>query len=322
MKRKSPPALPSGHTVPRLSGHSNQRPSRPSDFFTTNRILAWMQAAKDLPGFEERLVELKGVRMRYLMAGSGSAVVLVHGLGGAASNWIELAPLLARTTRVIAPELPGHGGSSPLAAAPNLNPFADRVAGVLERESVTGATVVGHSFGGSIALRLAMRHPRLVGSVVLAGAAGISSGRRAAVYGLRITALLKPGRRIAPYRRRIALSPFLRTRVFGGWGAADALALSPRAAEGFLAGPERHSDTLSAVRALLLEDPRSELHGVACPCLVIWGARDTQVGVADAFEYARRLRAPLRVIADCGHLLIAERPDACLDAIVNRGARI
>jgi pimeloyl-ACP methyl ester carboxylesterase len=274
-----------------------------------------MHAAKDFPGFEERVAEIKGVRMRYLVAGSGSPVVLLHGLGGAASNWIEVAPLLARSRRVLAPELPGHGGSSPLSAAPNLNPFADRVADVLEREDVAQATVVGHSFGGSIALRLAMRHPRLVGSLVLAGAAGISSSRRAAVYGLRLTARLKPGRRIAPYGRRIARSPFLRTLALGGWGTPDAVALSARAAEGFLAGPGRHSDALSAVRALLLEDPRSELHGVACPCLVLWGARDTQVGVADAFEYARRLRAPLRVIADCGHLLIGERPDACLDAI-------
>jgi pimeloyl-ACP methyl ester carboxylesterase len=47
----------------------------------------------------------------------------------------------------------------------------------------------------------------------------------------------------------------------------------------------------------------------------VWGARDAQVFVDDAFEYARRLRAPLRTIADCGHLLIAERPDACLAAI-------
>jgi pimeloyl-ACP methyl ester carboxylesterase len=274
-----------------------------------------MRTAKDLPGFEERLAAIRGVRMRYLVAGSGSAVVLVHGLGGAASNWVELAPLLARSRHVVAPELPGHGGSSPLAAAPNLNPFADRVAGVLEREGIAAATVVGHSFGGSVALRLAMRHPRLVGSLVLAGAAGISSSRRAAVYGLRLTALLKPGRRIAPYRHRIARSLFLRTLVFGGWGAADPVALSPRAAEGFLAGPGRHSDTLSAVRALLLEDPRTELHGVACPCVVLWGARDTQVGVADAFEYARRLGTPLRVVAGCGHLLIGERPDACLDAI-------
>jgi pimeloyl-ACP methyl ester carboxylesterase len=48
---------------------------------------------------------------------------------------------------------------------------------------------------------------------------------------------------------------------------------------------------------------------------VLWGARDNQLPVGDAFEYARRLRAPLRLIADCGHLLIGERPEACADAI-------
>ena len=274
-----------------------------------------MPPEKDLAGFEERFAEVKGVGMRYLVAGSGSAVVLVHGLGGAASNWVELAPKLARTARVIVPELPGHGGSSPLAAAPNLRPFADRVAGVLELERVASAAMVGHSLGGSIALRLAMRHPDLVGAIVLAGAAGISSSRRTAEYGLRVTALLQPARRIAPYRRRIAVSPFLRTVVLGGGGAADPIALSARAAEGVLEGPARHSDTLSAARALLLEDPRSELDRVGCPCLVLWGARDTQVAVDDAIEYARRLGARLRVVADCGHLLIGERPEACVDAI-------
>ena len=48
---------------------------------------------------------------------------------------------------------------------------------------------------------------------------------------------------------------------------------------------------------------------------MLWGARDRQVPVDDAFEYARRLRAPVRVIPDCGHLLIGERPEACADAI-------
>jgi pimeloyl-ACP methyl ester carboxylesterase len=274
-----------------------------------------MVVARDLPGFEERFADVKGVRMRYLVAGSGPAIVLVHGLGGAAANWIALAPGLARSRRVVVPELPGHGGSAPLASAPNLSPYADRVAGILERERIAKAAAVGHSLGGSVALRLAIRHSHLVGWVVLAGAAGISSRRRAAIYGLRLSALVQPGRRIAPYRRRIAVSPFLRTLVFGGWGASDPAAMPARAADAFLAGPAGHSDTLSAVRALLLEDPRSELDRVTCPCLVLWGARDTQLSLADAFEYTRRLGAKLRVIADCGHLLIGERPDACVDAV-------
>jgi pimeloyl-ACP methyl ester carboxylesterase len=48
---------------------------------------------------------------------------------------------------------------------------------------------------------------------------------------------------------------------------------------------------------------------------VLHGARDLQVPLRDGFEYARRLHAPLRVIADCGHLLIGERPRAVVDAV-------
>jgi pimeloyl-ACP methyl ester carboxylesterase len=54
---------------------------------------------------------------------------------------------------------------------------------------------------------------------------------------------------------------------------------------------------------------------VAAPTLVVWGAQDAQLPLDDAMDFARRLRAPLRTIAGCGHLLIAERPDACVDAL-------
>jgi 3-oxoadipate enol-lactonase len=270
-----------------------------------------MDAKRDLPGFEERLADLRGGRVRYLVAAEGKPLVLVHGLGGAAANWRALAPLLLPGRRVLVPELPGHGGSSPLPAAPSLNAYADRLALLLDGP----AAVVGHSLGGAISLLLAIRHPELVTALVLAGAAGISSRTRRAGYALAITALLKPGKRIAPYRERIAGSSALKTVVFGRWGAADPPALPGDVAEAFLSGPGRHTDTASAARALVRDDPRPDLDRVRCPVLLLWGARDNQLPVGDAFEYARRLRAPLRTIADCGHLLIGERPDACADAI-------
>ena len=106
----------------------------------------------------------------------------------------------------------------------------------------------------------------------------------------------------------MARSAALKTLVFGRWGASDPPALSPEMAEAFLSGPARHTDTVSAAKALVRDDPRPDLDRVRCPVLLLWGARDNQLPVGDAFEYARRLRAPLRVIADCGHLLIGERP--------------
>ena len=83
-------------------------------------------AKVELPGFEERYAEARGSRVRYLVAGAGKPLLLVHGLGGAASNWLALAPLLLRGRRVLVPELPGHGGSEPLPADANLNAYADR----------------------------------------------------------------------------------------------------------------------------------------------------------------------------------------------------
>ena len=272
-------------------------------------------AKSELPGLEEGFAEVRGTRLRYLAGGEGEPLVLVHGLGGSAANWLALAPLLLPGRRLLVPELPGHGGSEPLPAAPSLNAFADRFGLLLERERFAPAPVVGHSLGGAISLRLAIRRPELVRALVLAGAAGISSGFRRARYGLTITGIVKPGRKIAPHRSRVARSALLKQLVFGRWGASDPPALSPELVEAFLSGPGRHTDTVSAARALVRDDPRPDLDRVRCPSLVLWGARDHQLPVEDAFDYARRLRAPLRVIADCGHLLIGERPDACADAI-------
>lgn len=264
---------------------------------------------------ESRVAEVRGARLRYYAGGEGEPLVLVHGLGGSAANWVALVPLLLPGRRLLVPELPGHGGSAPLAAASSLNAYADRIGLLLEHEDAAPAAVVGHSLGGAIALRLAIRRPEVVRALVLAGAAGISSGGRRVRYALTVTGIVKPGRRIAPHRARVARSPLLKQLVFGRWGVADASALPPELVHAFLSGPPQHTDTVSAAKALVLDDPRPDLDRVSCPSLVLWGARDRQLPVEDAFDYARRLRARLRVVADCGHLLIGERPDACADAI-------
>ena len=270
-----------------------------------------------IPGFEERFAEAKACRLRYLVGGraDGEPVVLVHGLGGCAANWVDIGPVLARTRRVVIPELPGHGLSTPLPAVPNLAVFADRLAAVAEVEQLLPAAFVGHSLGGVVALRLALRRPDAVSALVLAAGAGISSTTRRAKYGLRILGIIGPRRLVAPWADSVAGSPFLRYAVFGRWGAADPLALSPAAVDGFLEGTRLTSDSVSAARAVVADDVRQELGALRCRTLVLWGARDNQLPLVDAFEFARRLNAPLRVIADCGHLLVGERPHLCAEAI-------
>ena len=264
---------------------------------------------------EERFAEVRSVRMRYFVGGSGPPLILVHGLGGAASNWTELVPFLATRHRLLVPDLPGHGGSASLPGVSGLEPFADRVVAVAEREGMLPAPVVGHSLGGMVVLRLALRHPAAVQALVLASAAGLSIG---GVWGrqlLSVFTTVRPGRLAARHRGWVSRSPLLRRLVFGFVSVADPVALSNEAVEGFLAGQLLHTDVDSAWQALRVDDPRQELEAVRCPVLVLWGADDVQLPLDDAFEYTRRLRARLRVIAGCGHLLIGERPDACDHAI-------
>jgi pimeloyl-ACP methyl ester carboxylesterase len=270
-----------------------------------------MESKRTWNSFEERRLD----GLRYFVGGSGPPIVLVHGLGGMASNWRLVAPELAGERRVIVPELPGHGGSAPLEEAQNIDPYADAVLAVVDAEDAAPAPWVGHSLGALVGLRAALRRPDAVTGLVLAAGTGISSATRIGEATVTLLGVVQPGRLIGRRARSVSRSELGRKLAFGWWGVADPAGFDPEMAEAFLLGPPQHSDTVSAGRALVASDPRSDLDRVRCPCLCLWGARDNWVPLKDGMEYARRLHAPLRTIADCGHLLIGERPDAVVRAV-------
>jgi len=267
-----------------------------------------------LPGLEERVHERRGLRVRLFSGGEGPPLLLVHGYGGSAWNFAELAERLPGR-RLIVPDLPGHGDSSPLPAAPSLAGFADVLAAICEEEGIAQVDLAGHSLGGVVALRLAERRPELVRRVVLFAAAGISSSTRIGELLITLAGVIRPARMAGRRVERIASSPRLRRALFGGLEVSNPDLLTERQVHGFLRAGPLHQDALTAGLALARDDPRIGLDRVQSPVLVVWGARDRQVPLDDGFEYARRLGAPIRVIADCGHLLIGERPDACASAI-------
>jgi pimeloyl-ACP methyl ester carboxylesterase len=255
------------------------------------------------------------VRTRYFVGGEGPPLVVVHGLGGAAVNFTLLAPLLARRHRVLIPDLPGHGKTEPLERADGLTAFADHVAALAELECMFPAPVVGYSMGGVIALRLAVSRPESVSGLALVAAAGIVSVSRRAEIWLAVTGALRPAQVMTRFRGTFARRPRLRWLPFGLWGAVDPPALTPEGVLGFLEGPSQHTNVGMAGRALLRDDPRPDLDHVRCPVLLLWGSRDRLVPLVDGFEYARRLRAPIRTLPAAAHLLVGEQPHACAEIL-------
>lgn len=276
-----------------------------------------MSEATLLRGFESRVASVDGVRTRYFVGGEGPPLVVVHGLGGAAVNFTLLAPLLARRHRVLIPDLPGHGKTEPLERADDLTAYADHVAALAELEGMFPAPLIGYSMGGVIALRLAVSRPKSVTALALVAAAGIVSVSRRAEIWLAVTGALRPAQIMTRFRGTFARRPRLRWLPFGLWGAVDPPALAPEGVLGFLEGPSQHTDVGMAGRALLRDDPRPDLDHVRCPVLLLWGSRDRLVPLVDGFEYARRLRAPIRTLPAAGHLLVGEQPHACAEILVD-----
>lgn len=121
--------------------------------------------------------DANGIKTNYLEAGQGDPVVLIHGSGpGVTSyaNWRLVLPVLAENFRVVAPDMVGFGFSErPANIEYGVQTWADQVVGLMDTLELPKAHMVGNSFGGAIALRIATQHPDRVGKLVLMGSMGV-----------------------------------------------------------------------------------------------------------------------------------------------------
>ncbi|MEE8395171.1 MAG: alpha/beta fold hydrolase, partial [bacterium] len=112
-----------------------------------------------------------GVTTNAVARGSGEPVVLLHGFGQSQATWVLNAEAIAARYRVLAVDMPGFGSSSKI-ALDSLEAFAANLAGFLGSQGLDSAHIVGHSFGGLIALGLALEHPQKVRSLAVLDPAG------------------------------------------------------------------------------------------------------------------------------------------------------
>jgi 2-hydroxymuconate-semialdehyde hydrolase len=119
-----------------------------------------------------------GIVTNYHDVGTGFPVLLIHGSGPGVSawaNWRLTIPVLAAQRRVIAPDMVGFGYSErPAGVLYNMDTWVAQAVGLLDALKIEQADLVGNSFGGGLALALAIRHPKRVRRLVLMGSAGVS----------------------------------------------------------------------------------------------------------------------------------------------------
>ena len=265
----------------------------------------------------EQTVNVAGKPMFVAEAGDGLPVVMLHGGGPGASgvaNYSRNIDSLAGHFRVIVPDMPGYGRSAK--GVDQSDPFgylADMIRGLLDELGIGTACLVGNSYGGAAALRLALDTPQRVGKLVLMGPGGIGTTRRAPTAGLK--SLLSYYVGDGPSRDKLAA--FIRNYlVYDGACVPDSLIDTRYAAsvdpEVVADPPLRRPSGPTALRTLwrmdLTRDQR--LKHLQTPTLVLWG-RDDKVNRPSGGPMLANLmpNAELVMTSRTGHWMQWERAE-------------
>ncbi|MCW2622376.1 MAG: hypothetical protein JWL64_1978 [Frankiales bacterium] len=255
---------------------------------------------------EQRVVH--GYRRSYLRAGSGPALVLIHGIGDSGETWRGVIPALARHHTVIAPDLLGHGRSDKPRADYSVGGFANGLRDLLVLLGIPTATVVGHSLGGGVALQFAYHYPERLERLVLVSSGGL---------GAEVTPLLRaaslPGAELViaastlpPVRVPVVLAAHLlaKLRVLEDDDVAEVASIWAG-----LRDRATRSAFLRTLRSVVdvrgqSVTSRDRLYlAQTLPTLMVWGDRDPIVPLAQALSVAEELPgAQLEILPGAGHL--------------------
>lgn len=265
----------------------------------------------------------RGTPISYLrLAGSGTPILLVHGVGASMGSWEQIPFRLHAAGRdVVAVDLLGHGASGSLGEY-TLAANADMLRQLLDHLGIERVHVVGHSLGGGVAMQFAWQEPARVSSLTL-----ISSGGLGTDVAMSMRAVVLPG--AAPVIRiithRVVTRPMrravqwlsargLRSRDFNERSVQTLEGLQHAGRLAAFVGTLRSVIGMRGQRITVLDrleilDPQR--------LLIIWGARDPMLPVRHGLSIQGLLPGTrLVVLADCGHEPHADEPDSVIAEVL------
>ncbi len=267
-------------------------------------------------------VSIHGHSVGYRRGGTGQKILLIHGLAGSSKTWDDVLPLLTPHADVIAVDLLGHGESAKPSGDYSLGAFASGLRDFLSILGIDSITIVGHSFGGGVAMQLAYQHPHLVDRLVLVGSGGLG---REVSWLLRLLTL--PGAeyvmpiafpkpivdRATDVGRQLGRRNIRSAKLAEMWRAYSSLAGAPnrkafvRTMRGVI---EPSGQTVDATDRLYL--------AAHVPTMIVWGDRDGIIPVAHAYAAHELISTSrLEIIEGAGHFPHVEQPDTFANLLID-----
>ncbi|OBI79431.1 alpha/beta fold hydrolase [Mycobacterium sp. E740] len=264
-----------------------------------------------------------GYRRAYRVAGSGPAILLIHGIGDNSTTWSAVQSKLAQRFTVIAPDLLGHGRSDKPRADYSVAAYANGMRDLLSVLDIDRVTVIGHSLGGGVAMQFVYQFPQLVDRLILVGAGGVTKDVNIA---LRFASLPMGSEALALLRLPLVL-PALRAvgrlagGIFGSTGLGRDLPQVLRILND-LPEPTASSAFARTLRAVV--DWRGQVVTMldrcyltqSVPVQLIWGSGDAVIPASHGeMAHAAMPGSQLEIFDGSGHFPFHDDPDRFVEVV-------
>ena len=241
-----------------------------------------------------RTIEFNGFTLSYLEGGeSGDPILFLPGWGVSTEPYREYLDLLAQKYWVIAPDLPGFGRSPCSLSLTSYHTYANCIVQLIERLNLDRFRLIGHSFGGGVALALAAAVPQAIDGLIIIDCTGVPTPLSDMVRG-----------RFAELDKQIAHS------------ARTPLLKVARALGHNLVFRTRH--LIGGARITLKEDIRPWLSEIEAPCLVLWGEGDRFTPIEIGYSLVETISsARLQIVPDAYHENCMMQPETIANITLN-----
>ncbi len=227
-------------------------------------------------------------------------ILILHGWGSCAENWKQVKKLLEiQGYKVFVPDFPGFGENPPLTKPWSLDNYAEWVKEFCEKQNLSQIFLLGHSFGGRIAVKFVVKYPEKVKGLILVSAAGIKQKKN-----LKQISLF----RIAKIGSKFSFCPCysLLRRIFYKLivKKTDYLKVNGALKETF--------------KKIIGEDLRPYLSKIKTSTLIIWGQKDKITPLSDAYLIKKEIvNSEIKIIPQAGHRINLEVPEKLANIILN-----
>jgi len=251
---------------------------------------------------EEKTVLINNLKVNYKIAGSGPAILILHGWGGSSTSWIRVSKILAnRGYKVFVPDFPGFGKSKTPLESWDVSDYVEWLADFVKSQNLDKFFILGHSFGGRVAIKFVIKYPEKIKALILCNSGGIKH------------------------------KPSFKTRIIFQLSHIGNIIFSPSPLTRFKDGAQnifylflRHRDYVKAngvmresIKKVIEEDLQPYLSEIKLKTLIIWGEKDKMVPIKDAHIFKENIsNSQLEVLLQNGHSPHLETPKKLVEIIL------